>query len=404
MEWNTKWDWENLDVFNSKGAASSKKLQSAYWAIGEGEDIEGSFNLSGVVAGDGGSASDVGNNSSTKSSISASTESSFKDGMKGSNISFEGFGCFPDSYSKEKEFDRGELNVTSPLEASVCSGEPFIGLELGKRTYFENTYVKSNNKSSSILGIPVSSVSMGKKVKSSCQSTPISHCQVEGCNLDLSSAKEYHRKHRVCDTHSKCPKVIVAGLERRFCQQCSRFHSMSEFDDEKRSCRRRLSDHNARRRKPQQEPNQFNSRSPYSSFYGVQLSDALNMPTLALNRSVPSKGARAEIFDLGFEEPLSSNVDAVDLRRALSLLSNNNNSWGSCDPNSIVLDHHHRMQHSASPSMPQPAVPALSSQDYWQADQQSMDPSIHVKTNNHFQEFQIFKSPYENSFLFHPNG
>ncbi|KAI3733339.1 hypothetical protein L6452_12782 [Arctium lappa] len=437
MEWSTKWDWENLDVFNSKGAASSKKLQSAYWGIGEDEDLDGSFNLSGVVAGDGGSASDVGNNSSTKSSISASTESSFKEGMKGSNISFEGFGCFSDSYSK-KEFDRGELNGTSPLEASVCSGEPFIGLKLGKRTYFENSYAKSsNNKTSSILGIPVSSVSMGKKVKPSCPSTPISRCQVEGCNLDLSSAKEYHRKHRVCESHSKCPKVIVAGLERRFCQQCSRFHSMSEFDDEKRSCRRRLSDHNARRRKPQQEPNQFNSRNPYSSFYdsplvqirparsstwestcnpkysvvqvkaqnfggidvlshptGVQFSDALDMPTLALNRSVPSKGARAEIFDLGFKEPLSSNVDAVDLHRALSLLSNNNNSW--------ALDHHHhRMQHSVTPSMPQHAVPQIPSQDYWQQ-------SIHAKTSNannhHFQEFEIFKSPYENSFLFHPNG
>jgi hypothetical protein len=32
----------------------------------------------------------------------------------------------------------------------------------------------------------------------------------------------YHRKHRVCDIHSRSPKVIVAGLESRFCQQCRR--------------------------------------------------------------------------------------------------------------------------------------------------------------------------------------
>ncbi|GER25913.1 squamosa promoter-binding protein [Striga asiatica] len=52
--------------------------------------------------------------------------------------------------------------------------------------------------------------------------------------------------------HSKSAKVIVAGLEKRFCQQCSRFHLLPEFDEGKRSCRMRLADHNERRRKPQQ--------------------------------------------------------------------------------------------------------------------------------------------------------
>ncbi|KAG4387017.1 hypothetical protein GLYMA_11G163828v4 [Glycine max] len=49
--------------------------------------------------------------------------------------------------------------------------------------------------------------------------------------------------------HSKAPKVVVLGMEQRFCQQCSRFHVVSEFDDSKRSCRRRLAGHNERRRK-----------------------------------------------------------------------------------------------------------------------------------------------------------
>ncbi|GMI65744.1 squamosa promoter binding protein-like 9 [Hibiscus trionum] len=75
-------------------------------------------------------------------------------------------------------------------------------------------------------------------------------CQVEGCRVDLSDAKAYYSKHKVCGIHSKSPKVIVAGLEQRFCQQCSRFHQLPEFDQEKRSCRRRLAGHNARRRKP----------------------------------------------------------------------------------------------------------------------------------------------------------
>ncbi|KAF3525682.1 hypothetical protein F2Q69_00051150 [Brassica cretica] len=68
--------------------------------------------------------------------------------------------------------------------------------------------------------------------------------------MDLSSSKDYHKRHRVCEAHSKTSVVIVNGVEQRFCQQCSRFHFLSEFDNGKRSCRRRLAGHNERRRKP----------------------------------------------------------------------------------------------------------------------------------------------------------
>lgn len=47
-------------------------------------------------------------------------------------------------------------------------------------------------------------------------------CQVEGCGLELGGYKEYYRKHRVCEPHTKCLRVVVAGQDRRFCQQCSR--------------------------------------------------------------------------------------------------------------------------------------------------------------------------------------
>ncbi|KAK1685982.1 hypothetical protein QYE76_046830 [Lolium multiflorum] len=75
-------------------------------------------------------------------------------------------------------------------------------------------------------------------------------CQAEGCKADLSGAKRYHRRHKVCEHHSKAPVVVTAGgLHQRFCQQCSRFHLLDEFDDAKKSCRKRLADHNRRRRK-----------------------------------------------------------------------------------------------------------------------------------------------------------
>ncbi|XVF79822.1 hypothetical protein PTKIN_Ptkin15bG0020500 [Pterospermum kingtungense] len=87
----------------------------------------------------------------------------------------------------------------------------------------------------------------------------VPRCQVEGCRVALVNAKDYHRRHKVCEMHSKAPKVVVLGLEQRFCQQCSRFHVVSEFDDSKRSCRRRLAGHNERRRKSSNESATRNS-------------------------------------------------------------------------------------------------------------------------------------------------
>ncbi|KAK1424939.1 hypothetical protein QVD17_20280 [Tagetes erecta] len=88
-------------------------------------------------------------------------------------------------------------------------------------------------------------------------------CQAEGCDFDLTNAKNYHRRHKVCEFHSKASTVIAAGLTQRFCQQCSRFHLLAEFDNGKRSCRRRLADHNRRRRKSSQ--NQNHSKSQITS-------------------------------------------------------------------------------------------------------------------------------------------
>ncbi|WOG93527.1 hypothetical protein DCAR_0312813 [Daucus carota subsp. sativus] len=93
-------------------------------------------------------------------------------------------------------------------------------------------------------------------------------CLVDGCSSDLSKCREYHRRHRVCECHSKTPVVIIKGREQRFCQQCSRFHSLGEFDDVKRSCRKRLDGHNRRRRKPQQEALYMTSQNFLSDYKG----------------------------------------------------------------------------------------------------------------------------------------
>ncbi|KAL6752968.1 SBP domain-containing protein, partial [Haematococcus lacustris] len=56
-------------------------------------------------------------------------------------------------------------------------------------------------------------------------------------------------RYRICDVHLKMDVIVRDNEECRFCQQCGRFHSLSAFDSNKRSCRERLLRHNARRRR-----------------------------------------------------------------------------------------------------------------------------------------------------------
>ncbi|KAF5744284.1 squamosa promoter-binding-like protein 8 [Tripterygium wilfordii] len=124
-----------------------------------------------------------------------------------------------------------------------------IGLNLGGRTYFSSAEDDFVNRLYRRF----------RPAESGTTNSP--RCQAEGCNADLTHAKHYHRRHKVCEYHSKAATVIAAGLTQRFCQQCSRFHLLSEFDNGKRSCRRRLADHNRRRRKSHQSNQETTRKS-----------------------------------------------------------------------------------------------------------------------------------------------
>ncbi|KAA8515898.1 hypothetical protein F0562_019077 [Nyssa sinensis] len=149
-----------------------------------------------------------------------------------------------------------------------------IGLNLGGRTYFsssEDDFVNRLYRRS-------------RPVEPGSVNSP--RCQAEGCNADLTHAKHYHRRHKVCEFHSKAATVIAAGLTQRFCQQCSRFHLLSEFDNGKRSCRKRLADHNRRRRKSHQTNNQ-------EHHHKSQLENARHSSSENLARSPPDSGANS---------------------------------------------------------------------------------------------------------------
>ncbi|VVA27661.1 PREDICTED: squamosa [Prunus dulcis] len=196
-----------------------------------------------------------------------------------------------------KVYGERSTNTTSMATPNLFSGEDESSSKLS------SSIVDSNSKDSSLIDLKLgrladnrdfhdSKFSKGHPILSSSESsTPPKrmrvsglysqtvYCQVYGCNKDLSSSKDYHKRHKVCEAHSKTAKVIVNGREQRFCQQCSRFHLLAEFDDGKRSCRKRLAGHNERRRKPQVGIHSGRADRLLQSYNGSRFQD--NMLTTA---------------------------------------------------------------------------------------------------------------------------
>ena len=120
----------------------------------------------------------------------------------------------------------GEDESTSKLSGSVVDStsrdSSFIDLKLGRFADHREAHGYKFFKGAPILASSESSMP-SKRVRASGLNSQTYFCQVYGCNKDLSSSKDYHKRHKVCEVHSKTAKVIVNGIEQRFCQQCSRF-------------------------------------------------------------------------------------------------------------------------------------------------------------------------------------
>eukprot|EP00249_Psilotum_nudum_P015764 c25508_g1_i1 orf=1-792(-) len=109
--------------------------------------------------------------------------------------------------------NQNQLLGLDVCKQEICNPVDFttrLGLNLGGRTYFstEDSFLSR----------------FGKRHRSNSLGVQTPLCQAEGCKADLSIAKHYHRRHKVCQFHSKAPTVTIAGQTQRFCQQCSRFH------------------------------------------------------------------------------------------------------------------------------------------------------------------------------------
>jgi len=96
-----------------------------------------------------------------------------------------------------------------------------IDLQLGRLPDQRDAHISKISKGFPILSSSESS-RPAKRVRASGLYSQNAFCQVYGCNKDLNASKDYHKRHKVCEIHSKTAKVIVNGIEQRFCQQCSR--------------------------------------------------------------------------------------------------------------------------------------------------------------------------------------
>ena len=102
---------------------------------------------------------------------------------------------------------------------------------------------------------------------------------------------------------------------------------------------------------------------------------------------------------------ISTELDASqDFRRALSLLSTN--SWDSRESKSARHPHPNNTSQS---SMQQPLMHVMTqglshaSPQHWRTEQQSTESRVHISSSpnngsSHFQDFQLFKAPYESGF------
>lgn len=114
--------------------------------------------------------------------------------------------------------DESSSKFSSSVMDSSSRESSLIDLKLGGFGDIPNS---NSIRTAHVLSSAESST-LPKRARVTSLSSQAAYCQVYGCHKDLSSAKAYHRKHKVCDVHSKTSKVIVNGIEQRFCQQCSR--------------------------------------------------------------------------------------------------------------------------------------------------------------------------------------
>lgn len=114
-----------------------------------------------------------------------------------------------------------KLGTTCSSGLHQAPGHCSVDLKLGNSGDLEDKLMEKFAGPGESL-MESSSSGTSKRVRTPVNGTQVPLCLVDGCTSDLSKCRDYHRRHKVCEIHSKTPKVFIKGQEQRFCQQCSR--------------------------------------------------------------------------------------------------------------------------------------------------------------------------------------
>lgn len=64
---------------------------------------------------------------------------------------------------------------------------------------------------------------------SASPSRPRRPCRAPGCQVDVSRAKSFNWRYRICEQHRSAQSVMINGEPMRFCQMCAKFQPLEEF-------------------------------------------------------------------------------------------------------------------------------------------------------------------------------
>ncbi|KAH7332246.1 hypothetical protein KP509_20G077800 [Ceratopteris richardii] len=112
---------------------------------------------------------------------------------------------------------------TTPLSTCAAGTNSPATVAKGSNGIAKNKSSNNTNYNGNDTARNINGVANAMKKQKGSTSAVVPACQAEGCTADLSEAKDYHRRHKVCEWHSKASRAKVNNMEQRFCQQCSRF-------------------------------------------------------------------------------------------------------------------------------------------------------------------------------------
>lgn len=190
---------------------------------------------------------------------------------------------------------------------------------------------------------------------------------VPGCDRPIEKMKEYYKRYKICPYHMEANFLLVEGQKIRFCQQCGRFQLLSEFDGEKRSCRKRLARHNRRRRKSEADGGRISreDQGPSRENDDKATPNPLNNTAHGLVNSALENVLEAMRVDGLFETPNAAEVKVralvalVELQQALEELSHDRSQSQSQDTHGRQSLPPDTLKHTMAKLLQQKQVPVL---------------------------------------------